>query len=582
MHRRIWSLKRIQNLSSSQVDNLRSATPVHKLFWCRFHSLTFIYTVGQVRHALQISRLVVMTSQTVRGRGRIGQRAKLILLLVMPLIIVSLTHAGCGNLTSSVSERVVHARPLGISAPSITSQPMSQTISAGQMATFLVSTSGTELLSHQWKKNGMAITGATSSGTDLLRYQWKKNGMAITGATSSSYTTPVETMSDNLAQFVVVVSNSEGSVTSHAAILIVTAAASAGALKIATASLPGGQIGSAFQALLTASDGTAPYTWGLSSGSLPIGLSLSAATISGTPAIAGTSSFVLSVTDSSTPVPQTFKQSLSINIATSVSPLQVTTNFLPNDEVGSPYSIGLSATGGTTAYTWSISSGTLPPGLSLNSSTGTISGTPTVVGALNFTVQVRDSTTPAAQTATKPLSLTVLPAPLVITTGALPGDQQGNAYVGTLSASGGAAPYTWSISSGALPAGLTLNPSSGAILGTPTASGSSRFNVMVTDSTTPTHQTTTASFSITITIGISHSVVLTWGASPSSATSGYNVYRSNTSGSGYTKISSTPVSGLTYTDATVAGAHTYYYVMTAVDSVGDESDFSAELQEAVP
>jgi fibronectin type 3 domain-containing protein len=77
-------------------------------------------------------------------------------------------------------------------------------------------------------------------------------------------------------------------------------------------------------------------------------------------------------------------------------------------------------------------------------------------------------------------------------------------------------------------------------------------------------------------------VVLTWGASPSSATSGYNVYRSNTSGSGYTKISSTPVSGLTYTDATVASAHTYYYVMTAVDSIGDESGFSAELQEIIP
>lgn len=527
------------------------------------------------------SRLAVMTSQTVRRRGRIGQRAKFSLLLVMPLIMVSLTHAGCGNLTSSVSDRVVHARPLGNSAPSITSQPMSQTISAGQMATFSVSASGTGLLSYRWKRNGMAITGATASGIDLLHYQWKKNGTAITGATSSSYTTPVETMADNLAQFVVMVSNSEGSVTSHAAILIVNAAASAGALKIATASLPAGQIGSAYQALLTASDGTAPYTWSLSSGSLPIGLSLSAATISGTPATAGSSSFVLSVTDSSTP-PRTFKQSSSINIATSVSPMQVITNFLPNDEVGSPYSISLSATGGTTPYTWSISSGTLPPGLTLNPSTGTISGTPTVVGALNFTVQVRDSTTPAAQTATKPLGLTVLPVPLVITTSALPGDQQGIAYAATLSASGGASPYTWSISSGTLPAGLTLNPSSGAISGTPTASGSSTFNVMVTDSTTPTRQTNTASFSVTITIGISHSVVLTWGASSSSATSGYNVYRSNTSGSGYTKISSTPVSGLTYTDATVASGQTYYYVMTAVDSVGDESGFSVELQEVVP
>ena len=437
---------------------------------------------------------------------------------------------------------------------------MSQTITAGQMATFSVSL----------------------SDSGVLSYQWKRNGADISGATSASYTTPVETVSDNLAQFIVVVSNSVGSVTSRAAALTVNAAVSVSTLKITTASLPAGQVGNSYQALLAASGGTAPYRWSLNSRSLPGELSLSGATISGTPTAAGTSSFVLAVTDSSTPVPQAAKQSLSISIATNVSPLQVTTAFLPNDEVGSPYSITLKATAGTTAYSWSINSGTLPPGLNLNSSTGAISGTPTVVGALNFTVQVRDSTTPVAQTATKALGLMVLPAPLVITTFALPGDQQGNAYNATLTASGGAAPYTWSISSGTLPSGLTLNASTGAISGNPTTSGSSTFNITVTDSTTPTQQTTTVGFSITITVGISHSVALTWGASPSSATTGYNVYRSNVSGTGYAKINSASISGLTYTDATAVSAETYYYVMTAVDSVGDESDFSVELQEAIP
>jgi hypothetical protein len=482
-----------------------------------------------------------------------GKHLKFSLLLALPLLIGSLTQAGCANVTSSANER-----SLANSAPSITSQPISQTITSGQMATFLVS----------------------ASGTGVLSYLWKKNGTPIPGATSSHYTTPAETTSDNLARLTVVVSNSVGSITSSAAILTVKLAAAGGSLQMATASLPGGQIGTAYQVLLAASGGTAPYTWSLSSGSLPPGLTLSATTVSGTPTAAGASSFVLYVTDSSTPIAQTAKQSLLINIAPSISPLQVTTSFLPNDEVGSPYSISLYAAGGTTAYTWSIRSGTLPPGLSLNSSTGAISGTPTVVGTLNFTVQVRDSTTPAAQTAAKPLGLTVLPAPLVITTFALPGDQQGNAYAATLSARGGAAPYTWSISSGALPAGLTLNPSTGAISGNPTTSGSSTFNVMVRDSTISTRQTTTAS--ITITNGISHSVVLTWGASPSSAASGYNVYRSNTRGDGYAKINSTPVSGLTYSESTVVSPQTYYYVITAVDSVGDESDFSVELQEAIP
>lgn len=535
--------------------------------------LAFIYTDGQFRPVPQKSRLRVMIPEAAKlvqpgdlhdhllhRRGRIGEHAKFNLLLALLLLILGLTQAGCANVASSASEHIAHPGPSTGSAPSITSQPMSQTITAGQMATFSVSL----------------------SDSGVLSYQWKRNGADISGATSASYTTPVETVSDNLAQFIVVVSNSVGSVTSRAAALTVNAAVSVSTLKITTASLPAGQVGNSYQALLAASGGTAPYRWSLNSRSLPGELSLSGATISGTPTAAGTSSFVLAVTDSSTPVPQAAKQSLSISIATNVSPLQVTTAFLPNDEVGSPYSITLKATAGTTAYSWSINSGTLPPGLNLNSSTGAISGTPTVVGALNFTVQVRDSTTPVAQTATKALGLMVLPAPLVITTFALPGDQQGNAYNATLTASGGAAPYTWSISSGTLPSGLTLNASTGAISGNPTTSGSSTFNITVTDSTTPTQQTTTVGFSITITVGISHSVALTWGASPSSATTGYNVYRSNVSGTGYAKINSASISGLTYTDATAVSAETYYYVMTAVDSVGDESDFSVELQEAIP
>jgi hypothetical protein len=82
--------------------------------------------------------------------------------------------------------------------------------------------------------------------------------------------------------------------------------------------------------------------------------------------------------------------------------------------------------------------------------------------------------------------------------------------------------------------------------------------------------------------GTKHSVLLTWVASPSFATSGYNVYRSNVSGTGYAKINSAPVSGLTYTDATVVNGQTYYYVTTAVDSSGDESTFSNQPREVIP
>src|SRR6267378_414890 len=172
-------------------------------------------------------------------------------------------------------------------APSITTQPASQTVTAGQTATFSVATTGTAPLTYQWKKNNLTISGANSSGytttattssdntaqftvtisntagtitsnpatltvnvppsitaqpasqtltagqtatfsvtatgTSPLRYQWQRNGTPIGGATSASYTTPTTTSVDNGAQFIVAVSNSAGSVNSNAAILTVNA-----------------------------------------------------------------------------------------------------------------------------------------------------------------------------------------------------------------------------------------------------------------------------------------------------------------------------------------------------------------------
>jgi hypothetical protein len=236
---------------------------------------------------------------------------------------------------------------------------------------------------------------------------------------------------------------------------------------------------------------------------------------------------------------------------------------LANGKQNTAYSASLAATGGTTPYTWSISSSSLLPGLNLNASTGEISGTPTASGIFGFTVKVTDSTTPTAQSATQALSITVAAAqtPVSITTTFLPEGQQGNTYAATLlTAHGGVTPYSWSVSSGALPAGLKLS-SSGTISGVPTASGS---------------------FAVTIAAGADHSVLLTWTPSPSPAATGYNVYRSNASGTGFSKINSTPVSALTYSDGTVVDGLTYYYATTAVDLSGDESTYSEQIQIVIP
>ncbi|RLC74760.1 MAG: hypothetical protein DRI61_16085, partial [Chloroflexi bacterium] len=143
------------------------------------------------------------------------------------------------------------------------------------------------------------------------------------------------------------------------------------------------------------------------SGSLPTGLTLSSAgVISGTPTTAGSSTFTVKVEDSSTPKNQATKQ-LSINVNEQTQPLTITTEGLPDGIVGTEYSATLSASGGIPPYTWSISSGFLPNGLTLNSSTGAISGTPIEQGTYSFTVQVQDAD---SNTAAKNLSITINPS----------------------------------------------------------------------------------------------------------------------------------------------------------------------------
>ncbi|HXM98965.1 MAG TPA: Ig domain-containing protein, partial [Candidatus Dormibacteraeota bacterium] len=142
--------------------------------------------------------------------------------------------------------------------------------------------------------------------------------------------------------------------------------------------------------------------------------------------------------------------------------------------------------------------GSLPTGLSLNAGSGVISGTPTTVATTNFTVTATDSTSPTAQTAAKALSITVSASGLVITTTSLPSGVVTSNYNQTLQSSGGTNPVTWTITTGTLPAGLTLNAATGSISGTPTTTGMSAFTVKATDSTAPTAQTATANLSITV------------------------------------------------------------------------------------
>lgn len=267
------------------------------------------------------------------------------------------------------------------------------------------------------------------------------------------------------------------------------------ALTITTTSLPGATIGTAYSQTLQATGGVPSYNWSVTAGNLPTGLTLSnAGVISGTPSgtVTGSINFTVTVTDSQTPTAST--KSANLSIVVSEPPLTVTTTALASGSLTNAYSQTLQAIGGAPPYTWSISAGTLPAGLSLsNPSTGVISGTPTAAGTFDFTVKVTDS---ASASATASLSITINPA-LAITTASLPGGSVSTVYSATMKATGGAQPYSWSVTSGALPAGLSINSTSGVISGTPTTTGTSDFTVTVADSESPA-----VTASVALSIGI--------------------------------------------------------------------------------
>src|SRR6202158_4244491 len=354
---------------------------------------------------------------------------------------------------------------------------------------------------------GTSYTATLAAGGGVTPYTWAlangtlPAGLSLNAATGGISGTPTAT--SNTSPLTFKVSDSESPSISATVTLPLTIAAVAPALQITTSSLQNGQVGTAYSATLAASGGVTPYTWALVSGTLPAGLSLNAATagvIGGTPtASSNATSLTFRVTDSASPAASA-TATLSLTIAAAPTPpLQITTSSVPNGQVGGAYTATLAATGGVTPYTWALASGTLPAGLSLNAATGVISGTPTASSnATSLTFKVTDSASPAAS-ATTTLSLTIAGPALQITTSSLPNGQVGTAYSATLAATGGTSPYTWTLASGTLPAGLSLNAGTGVISGTPTASSTgTSLTFKVTDSASPA-ASATATFALTVT-----------------------------------------------------------------------------------
>lgn len=261
-----------------------------------------------------------------------------------------------------------------------------------------------------------------------------------------------------------------------------------------------GTAGTAYSRTFTASGGTSPYTYALTitAGTMPAGMSfnIATATLSGTPTSAGTVTFNVVATDSSSGSgPYSITGTYTLTFA--APSISVSPATFPNPAIATAYSQTVTAANGTAPYTYAVTAGALPAGLSLNTS-GVLSGTPTAGGTFNFTITATDAN---SFTASRAYSVTIGAPTVTVNPAAATSAQITTAYSQTFSATGGTAPYTYAVTTGTLPAGLSLNASTGVLSGTPTTLGSSTFTVKATDSSTGTGAPYSGTRSYTITVG---------------------------------------------------------------------------------
>jgi len=269
-------------------------------------------------------------------------------------------------------------------------------------------------------------------------------------------------------------------------------------LFVETGTLPGGQLNQPYSRALNIAGGNPPYAWALAPGSTLPGFTLDSQTgvLSGVLSAAGPTSFTVQATDSASP-PQTASGTLSLAAA---PPLSIQNSSFPDGKVGRGYAGGmhgfaiyLNTVGGTPSVTWSISAGSLPPGVRI--AVYQLTGTPTTVGTFQFTLQATDSSIPPL-IATK--DYTVRIDDLIIASPTFPYAYLPRAVVSrpinaSAVASGGVPPYSWSICSSGqvgcvpqgLPPGISFDSASGLFSGTPSSSGFFGFELEVVDSSSP-------------------------------------------------------------------------------------------------
>lgn len=243
--------------------------------------------------------------------------------------------------------------------------------------------------------------------------------------------------------------------------------------------LPNGAEGAFYSQTITASGGTGTYFFSVTGGALPPGLSLSSGgVLSGIPTSGGTFSFIVRATDSSE---CSGSQGYTVIISSESSgcpTITLSPTTLTNGSPGVPYSATIRASGGSAPHTFTLLSGALPPGLTLSSG-GSLSGTPTETGTFSFRIRARDAN---GCLGSRTYTVTIGCTSVTLSPATLSAAAAGTAYSQALTASGGQGPYTFTVTAGVPPAGISLLPN-GVLSGTPTATGSFSFTVRASDPT---------------------------------------------------------------------------------------------------
>jgi len=349
-------------------------------------------------------------------------------------------------------------------------------------------------------------------------------------------------------------------------------------ITVSPGSLPGGTVAVAYNQTITASGGTSPYTFAVTIGTLPAGLTLtSGGALAGTPTSAATSNFTVTATDASGNT-CTGSQAYSITINPPSCPsITVSPTTLPNGTVNVAYNQTITASGGTAPYTFAVTTGTLPSGLTLTSGGG-LSGTPMSAATSNFTVTATDASGNNCS-GSQAYGITINPPScptITLSPATLPGGTVGIVYNQTITASGGTSPYTFAVTIGSVPSGLTL-ASGGVLSGTPTSAATSNFTVTATDAS-GNNCSGSQAYSITINSPSCPTITLSPVSLPSgevgtsylqtiTASGGTVPYSfAVTSGSLPVGLSLTSGGGLLGTPITVATSN---FVVTATDASGN-------------